>query len=56
VDVDDPAGKAVQKRRSENQHPAGEDEQIGLECQKYVGKLKIVGVTCNGVVAIGERQ
>ena len=56
VDVDDPARKAVQKRRSEYQHPAGEYEQIGLECAKHVGKQEVKFFARDRVVATSERQ
>jgi hypothetical protein len=54
VDIDDPIGKATQKRRSENEHPAGEDEQVWIECQEHVGKLKVICLAGDGIVTISE--
>jgi hypothetical protein len=56
MDVDDLPREPVKKLRSENQHPASQDNQIGFEGTKHPGQPAVIRLAYGRVVAIGKRQ
>ena len=56
VHVDDPARKHIQESRAENQHPAGKDDQIGLEGARHRGQPAVIRFSRDRVETIDKRQ
>ena len=56
VDVNDLLRERVKKLRGENQHPASQDDQIGIEGMKHLSQPAVICLAHDRVVAIGQWQ